>query len=282
MNEKVKTYRYTVRLRKKPLRGGRFTLILDYYNGNVEYLSNDQRGERVREHLGLYLIPENTPEDKLQNEATMQKAMEILEKKKIELEDKKKSGLQPIVKKSKEEPIEVSSSLARTSNTVDEQLMANASKCVINNINTLSIHIGQRKIKDNRISLFLDCNFGSNIIYLGEDKFQGRKRKFLGLYLTEGDTPEERIANSQNRQQAEIILEKVTEYLKELQRIHILSAHNTVSEETQTSEPVQPAEVLSESETQDENLTTSTKLTKAEEESYHRALDKLDQLLSDF
>lgn len=282
MNEKVKTYRYTVRLRKKPLRGGRFTLILDYYNGNVEYLSNEQRGERVREHLGLYLVPENTPEDKLQNEATMKKAMEILEKKKLELEAQKKSGLQTIVKKSKEEPIEVSSSLARTSNTVDEQLMANASKCVINNINTLSIHIGQRKIKDNRISLFLDCNFGSNIIYLGEDKFQGRKRKFLGLYLTEGDTPEERIANSQNRQQAEIIFEKVNEYLKELQRIHILSAHNTASEETQISEPVQPAEVLSESETQDENMITSTKLTKAEEESYHRALDKLDQLLSDF
>ena len=32
MNEEVKTYRYTVRLRKKPLQGGRFTLILDSKN----------------------------------------------------------------------------------------------------------------------------------------------------------------------------------------------------------------------------------------------------------
>ena len=43
MNEKGKTYRFTVKLRKKPLQGGRFSLILDYYNGNVEYLSNEQR-----------------------------------------------------------------------------------------------------------------------------------------------------------------------------------------------------------------------------------------------
>ncbi len=78
MNEKGKTYRFTVKLRKKPLQGGRFSLILDYYNGNVEYLSNEQRGERVREHLGLYLIPENSPEDKLANEKTMELAREIL------------------------------------------------------------------------------------------------------------------------------------------------------------------------------------------------------------
>ena len=60
-------------------------MILDYYNGNVEYLSNEQRGERVREHLGLYLIPENSPEDKLANEKTLELAKEILEKKKAEL-----------------------------------------------------------------------------------------------------------------------------------------------------------------------------------------------------
>ena len=36
MSEKGKTYRFTVKLRKKPLQGGRFSLILDYYNGNVE------------------------------------------------------------------------------------------------------------------------------------------------------------------------------------------------------------------------------------------------------
>ena len=184
MSEKGKTYRFTVKLRKKPLQGGRFSLILDYYNGNVEYLSNEQRGERVREHLGLYLIPENSPEDKLANEKTMELAKEILEKKKAELEAQKENGLQPIVKKSKEEPIKLPRSLARSSNTVSEQLMVNASKCVINNINKISIHIGHRKIKDNRLSLFLDCNFGSNIIYLGNDKFEGRKRKFLGLYLS--------------------------------------------------------------------------------------------------
>ena len=86
MNEKGKTYRFTVKLRKKPLQGGRFSLILDYYNGNVEYLSNEKRGERVREHLGLYLIPENSPEDKLANERTMELAREILEKKKAELD----------------------------------------------------------------------------------------------------------------------------------------------------------------------------------------------------
>lgn len=280
MNDKVRTYRFTVKLRKKPLQGGRFSLILDYYNGNVEYLSNEQRGERVREHLGLYLIPENSPEDKQRNAETMQKAMEILEKKKAELEVLKENGLQPIVKKSKDEPIELPSSLARTSNPVDEQLIVNASKCVINNINTISIHIGQRKIKDNRISLFLDCNFGSNIIYLGDDKFQGRKRKFLGLYLTEDDTPEARIANSQNRKQAELILEKVTEYIKELKRIHILSTNNSLSKALQSSAP-SVSEAMSKTEYQDQTIIADLKLTKKEEESYHNALDKLDQLFSD-
>ena len=153
MTKNGKTYRFTVKLRKKPLQGGRFSLILDYYNGNVEYLSEEQRGERIRQHLGLYLIPENTPEAKLTNEKTMKLAMEILEEKKAELEDQKKNGLHPIVKKSKDEPVELPSSLARSSNTVAEQLMVYASKCVINNINTISIHIGQRKIKDNRMSL---------------------------------------------------------------------------------------------------------------------------------
>ncbi len=280
MSEKVKTYRFTVKLRKKPLQGGRFSLILDYYNGNVEYLSNEQRGERVREHLGLYLIPENSPEDKLRNDETMQKAMEILEKKKAELEVLKENGLHPIVKKSKDEPIELPSSLARTSHTVAERLMVNASKCVINNINTISIHIGQRKIKDNRISLFLDCNFGTNIIYLEDDKFEGRKRKFLGLYLTEEDTPEARIANSQNRQQAELILEKVTEYLNELKRIHILSADNPKSEEWQSRAPLL-SDDTSNTESDDPTSLTDLKLTKTEEESYHNALDKLDQLFSD-
>ncbi len=280
MSEKVKTYRFTVKLRKKPLQGGRFSLILDYYNGNVEYLSNEQRGERVREHLGLYLIPENSPEDKLRNDETMQKAMEILEKKKAELEVLKENGLHPIVKKSKDEPIELPSSLARTSHTVAERLMVNASKCVINNINTISIHIGQRKIKDNRISLFLDCNFGTNIIYLEDDKFEGRKRKFLGLYLTEEDTPEARIANSQNRQQAELILEKVTEYLNELKRIHILSADNPKSEEWQFRAPLL-SDDTSNTESDDPTSLTDLKLTKTEEESYHNALDKLDQLFSD-
>lgn len=280
MNEKVKTYRFTVKLRKKPLQGGRFSLILDYYNGNVEYLSNEQRGERVREHLGLYLIPENSPEDKQRNVETMQKAMEILEKKKAELEVLKENGLQPIVKKSKVEPIELPISLARTSNPVDEQLMVNASKCVINNINTISIHIGQRKIKDNRISLFLDCNFGSNIIYLGDDRFQGRKRKFLGLYLTDDDTPEARIANSQNRQQAELILEKVIEYIKELKRIHILSTDNTESEDSQSTAP-QVSEDTSNIEYREQTILADLKLTKTEEENYHSALDKLDQLFSD-
>lgn len=280
MNDKVRTYRFTVKLRKKPLQGGRFSLILDYYNGNVEYLSNEQRGERIREHLGLYLIPENSPEDKERNAETMQKAMEILEKKKVELEVLKENGLQPIVKKSKDEPIELPSSLARTSNPVEEQLMVNASKCVINNINTISIHIGQRKIKDNRISLFLDCNFGSNIIYLGDDKFQGRKRKFLGLYLTGDDTPEARIANSQNRLQAELILQKVTEYIKELKRIHILSTDNTEPKESQSTAP-SLSEDTSNTEYQDQSIIADLKLTKTEEESYHNALDKLDQLFSD-
>ena len=280
MNDKVRTYRFTVKLRKKPLQGGRFSLILDYYNGNVEYLSNEQRGERIREHLGLYLIPENSPEDKERNAETMQKAMEILEKKKAELEVLKENGLQPIVKKSKDEPIELPSSLARTSNPVDEQLMVNASKCVINNINTISIHIGQRKIKDNRISLFLDCNFGTNIIYLGDDKFQGRKRKFLGLYLTDADTPEARIANSQNRLQAELILEKVIEYIKELKRLHILSTDNSESEESQSSAPPL-SEDTSNTEYQDQIILADLKLTKTEEDSYHNALDKLDQLFSD-
>lgn len=278
MNDKARTYRFTVKLRKKPLQGGRFSLILDYYNGNVEYLSNEQRGERVREHLGLYLIPENSQEDKQRNDETMQKAMAILEKKKAELEILKENGLQPIVKKSKDEPIELPSSLARTSNPVDEQLMVNASKCVINNINTISIHIGQRKIKDNRISLFLDCNFGSNIIYLGDDKFQGRKRKFLGLYLTDDDTPKARIANSQNRQQAELILEKVTEYIKELKRIHILSTDNSESVESQ---PTTPSEDTSKTEYQNQTILADLKLTKTEEKSYHKALDKLDQMFSD-
>ena len=280
MNEKVKTYRFTVKLRKKPLQGGRFSLILDYYNGNVEYLSNEQRGERVREHLGLYLIPENSPEDRLTNEKTMELAKEILEKKKSELEALKQNGLHPIVKKSKDEPIELPSSLARTSNIVAEQLMMNASKCVINNINTISIHIGHRKIKDNRISLFLDCNFGSNIIYLGNDKFEGRKRKFLGLYLTDEDTPEARIANSQNRLQAESILEKVTEYLNELKRIHILSIDNTKSVESQST-----AQSLSKdtsyTESDDLTILTDLKLSKAEEENYHNTLDKLDQMFSE-
>lgn len=280
MNDKVRTYRFTVKLRKKPLQGGRFSLILDYYNGNVEYLSNEQRGERVREHLGLYLIPENSPEDKLANEKTIDLAMEILEKKKAELEVLKENGLQTIVKKSKDEPIILPSSLARSSNTVSEQLMMNASKCVINNINTISIHIGQRKIKDNRISLFLDCNFGSNIIYLGNDKFEGRKRKFLGLYLTDDDTPEARIANSQNRLQAESILEKVTEYLNELKRIHILSTNNTESEESKSTTPLL-SEDMSNTESADLTILTDLKLTKTEEENYHSALDKLDQLFSD-
>lgn len=65
MKKNGKPYRYTVKLRKKPLSGGRFALILDYYNGNVEYLSDEQRGERIRQHLGLYLIPVNSPEDEL-------------------------------------------------------------------------------------------------------------------------------------------------------------------------------------------------------------------------
>ena len=280
MNDKVRTYRFTVKLRKKPLQGGRFSLILDYYNGNVEYLSKEQRGERIREHLGLYLIPENSPEDKQRNAETMTKAMEILEKKKAELEVLKENGLQPIVKKSKDEPIELPSSLARTSNPVEEQLMVNASKCVINNINTISIHIGQRKIKDNRISLFLDCNFGSNIIYLGDDKFQGRKRKFLGLYLTDDDTPDARIANSQNRLQAELILEKVTEYIKELKRIHILSKDNTEPKESQSTAP-SLSEDTSNTEYQNQSIIADLKLTKTEEKSYHNALDKLDQLFSD-
>lgn len=280
MNNKVRTYRFTVKLRKKPLQGGRFSLILDYYNGNVEYLSNEQRGERVREHLGLYLIPENSHEDKLANEKTIELAKEILEKKKAELEALKAKGLQPIVKKSKDEPMELPSSLARSSNTVSEQLMVNASKCVINNINTISIHIGQRKIKDNRISLFLDCNFGSNIIYLGNDKFEGRKRKFLGLYLTDDDTPEARIANSQNRLQAESILKKVTLYLNELKRIHILSTDNTESEESKSTTPLL-SEDMSNTESADLTIMTDLKLTKTQEECYHKALDKLDQMLSE-
>ena len=82
----------------------------------------------MRDHLGLYLIPENSPEDKLANEKTMELAKEILEKKKAELEALKENGLQPIVKKSKEEPIKLPSSLARSLNTVSEQLMVDVSK----------------------------------------------------------------------------------------------------------------------------------------------------------
>ena len=62
-----KSYKTTVTLRKKPLSKGRQALILDYYIANTEYDNSKPKGKRIRQHLGLYLVPETTPDAILAN-----------------------------------------------------------------------------------------------------------------------------------------------------------------------------------------------------------------------
>lgn len=50
-----------VHIRTKKISNGRLSLILDTYKD----------GQRVKESLGLYLVPENTRGDKLVNKAVM-------------------------------------------------------------------------------------------------------------------------------------------------------------------------------------------------------------------
>lgn len=64
-----------VHLRTKKIVQGRESIFLDI-------LIN---GLRRREHLGLYLVPENTRADKIANRATMRIAEEIKAKRLVEL-----------------------------------------------------------------------------------------------------------------------------------------------------------------------------------------------------
>ncbi len=68
-----------VHIRTKKLSNGRESLILDTYKD----------GERVKETLGLYLVPENTRADKLANKATMKIAEEIRVKRLADLYSEK-------------------------------------------------------------------------------------------------------------------------------------------------------------------------------------------------
>lgn len=56
-----------VHIRTKKISNGRLSLFLDTYKD----------GQRVKESLGLYLVPEDRRADKLANKAVMRKAEEI-------------------------------------------------------------------------------------------------------------------------------------------------------------------------------------------------------------
>lgn len=68
-----------VHIRTKKISNGRLSLFLDTYKD----------GQRVKESLGLYLVPENTRGDKLANKAVMRKAEEIRAQRIVDLQNEK-------------------------------------------------------------------------------------------------------------------------------------------------------------------------------------------------
>lgn len=160
---------------------------------------------------------------------------------------------------------------------------AHASKCVITEPRKLSINLSSRKILNNRHSFYLDMNFGPNIIYIGEDSYTGRTRKFLKLYLTDEDTPEARIANNQNSFQANEIYEKVIDYVSRVKRGEIFPAEVPITvDEPNTEIHNQTDKRESSNPCQDApTVIDSFVLTEEEEKTYHESLKKLDQLFSE-
>lgn len=154
-----KTYKTTVTLRKKSLSKGRKSLILDYYIGNIDTSCSNPVGKRIRQHLGLYLIPEKTEKDVETNLQTMTKANQILEAKKREINsqpEEDNSGCYNLIK-----------------DEYDEQ----------DRLAMFSVRLRKCPLRNGDSSLYLDINVGDNELALKDRVIKGRKKVYLFLHL---------------------------------------------------------------------------------------------------
>lgn len=77
MSRKMSKPKELIKLRQKPLRGGGASLYLDIY----------QDGRRAYEFLRLYLIPERSTLDKVQNRETLRTAQAIKAQRLVEMQN---------------------------------------------------------------------------------------------------------------------------------------------------------------------------------------------------
>ena len=191
-----KSYKTTVTLRKKPLSKGRQALILDYYIANTEYDNSKPKGKRIRQHLGLYLVPETTPDAILANKEAWTKASNIVLAKRKEISEQDDKGVSPAkfynVIKTKQDHLE--------------------------KLTTLSVKLRKRHLQNGNDSLYLDINLGDyEFEYQGKVR-SGRTKIYLHLYLQPRKNVELALENQETVSKAKIELIKTIKAIEGLIR----------------------------------------------------------------
>ena len=187
-----KSYKTTVTLRKKPLSNGRHALILDYYIGNTACDNSKPKGKRIRQHLGLYLTSETTPDAIISNKEALSEANNILLAKRKEIAEQEDNG---------------SSSFYDVIKTEQEHR---------EKLTTLSAIIRKRHLRNGNDSLYLDINLGNYELEYGGKNISGRTKIYLHLYLKPRTNTETTHQNAETLSKAKIELIKVIKAIEGL------------------------------------------------------------------
>ena len=172
----------TLKLREKPLRNGRRALILDYYIGARGEKGSRVGGQRHRQHLGLYLSDDASPETKVENEKILIKANNMLAAKKKEIEAQIKT------------------------NTTSLLILPIMEDCSENRLKTYSVRLREKELKNKTESLYLDFSIGEHEITFGNAVIKGRRKLYLSLYLVP-------VTNEEDQNQNQITLSKAKNLL---------------------------------------------------------------------
>ena len=174
----------TLKLREKPLRNGSRALILDYYIGASGEKNSRVDGQRFRQHMGLYLSDDNSPESKVENEKILLKANKILAAKKKE-----------IMAQLKMNPTSVPNLTSKENNSD-------------NRLKTYSVRLQRKALKNNTESLYLAFNIGNHEVTFENTLITGRQKLFLSLYLVPITCEEDIILNQKTLSKARNLLTK--------------------------------------------------------------------------
>ena len=169
-------------------------MILDYYIGNTECNNSKPKGKRIRQHLGLYLVPETTPDAILANKEAWAKATNIVLAKRKEISTQDDKGVSPAsfynVIKTKQEHLE--------------------------KLTTLSVKLRKRHLRNGNDSLYLDINLGDyEFEYQGKVR-SGRTKIYLHLYLQPRKNVELALENQETVSKAKIELIKTIKAIEGL------------------------------------------------------------------